>query len=182
MEIEKKYRLSHEQAATVLRTLKERGVFKGSDTETDTYFNVGSRDSYTTKECLRIRRRGDEFHEITYKPPTIGDDQLGYFAKEETNMRIQDAIVAKKLLQSLGNTVLVEVEKNRQYFEFEDCTVCFDEIRSAGIFVEIEVEGQDEVDALTKINKCANILGFTDDILERMPYRDIVWECQHENC
>lgn len=177
MEIELKYRVSN--LKEILETLNKNGAeFKKEKLEKDIYFNVSGRDSYTTKECLRIRSSSDGFAEITYKPPTEAKTKSEHFAKKETNLRISDPSEAELLLSLLGNTILVAVIKKRRYYSLNGCVVCIDEVQNVGHFAEVEVEDDDEERGLTRVKECGLLLGFSNAQIERKPYRDLVWESQ----
>ena len=177
MEIELKFRTNDLNKDACVKMIKEAGgVFLKEDVESDIYFNVSGRDSYTTKECLRIRSSSNNFAEMTYKPPTIKGAIDKHYAKEETNIRVEDLEVAKKFLILLGNEVLVYVIKHRSYFSFMECVVCVDYLEKVGVFLEIEANEEDRQVGLTKIERCAKVLRFSEENIERKPYRDLVWE------
>lgn len=170
-EIEKKYQVSD------LQTIEERLVAQGAQFvkethERDIYFNVSGRDSMTSKECLRIRTSPTKT-ELTYKPPTAANSTDTHFAKKETNLPIQDVETAIELLESLGNTLLVDLRKHRKYYTLGDVTITLDMLNEKYSFVEIEVETADEAEALEKIHHIANILNLSEDSIETRPYRDI---------
>lgn len=173
MEIEIKYNVRKERNAIIEIIKSSGGAYKRAVRETDTYYNVNGRDSIKTKECLRARESSEGFSEITYKPGTIELDNK-HFAKKETNLRVFNLQEAKELLVLLGNTIIVVVEKSREYYQLDKCTICLDYVENVGSFVEIEMESDDKQKALTEIRKCATILGLGDQDVEVMPYRDLV--------
>jgi len=171
LEIEKKYRV--QDINKIEQDLVGLGAVFGKQTqERDIYFNVSGRDSMTTKECLRIRSTNDK-KEITYKPPTEKNNQGGHFAKKETNLLIKDVEIAQELLLNLGNSILVDFTKERKYYSLNDVTIALDVLNGAYFFIEIEVESEDEEDAIEKIIKVEELLGLSDDFIEDRPYRDI---------
>lgn len=177
MEVEIKYRISEKSFEDIQILVEEAGgEFLHESLERDTYFNVSGRDSMTTKECLRIRESHKKGNEITYKPPTEEGKQELHFAKKETNLAVQDPQAARDLLMCLGSTILVVVEKNRKYYSLNGCTVCIDKITDLGIFIEIEVMGNNANAALTKIKDCAKVLSLDDQDIVTAPYRDLVMQ------
>lgn len=170
-EIEKKYRVGNlEEVENKLIALGAE--LKGVAQEQDVYFNVSGRDSMATKECLRIRNSPKK-QEITYKPPTKINDSSTHFAKQETNLPIQDIDMARDFLICLGNSVLVELNKDRKYYSLKGTTVTLDLLNGKYSFVEIEVESNDETEALSRIEQVEHLLGLSGDLIETRPYRDI---------
>lgn len=174
-EVEKKYRLSGlDKNLFIQRLQKLNAKFLNKKKEVDTYFNVTGRDSLTTKECLRVRET-DTYIEITYKPPTENHRiAQGHFAKKETNVLVQDGKEAIVMLELLGNDVLVVVDKEREYYAIDGCVVALDDIKNVGLFVEIEIETDDEQIGLKKINAIAQSLELGESMIETLPYRDVV--------
>lgn len=170
-EIEKKYQVDNLEKLEQLLIAQGARFIKESR-ERDIYFNVSGRDSMTSKECLRIRTTPTKT-ELTYKPPTALDNTDTHFAKKETNLPIQNVETAIELLESLGNSLLVDLRKYRRYYELEGVTITLDMLNEKYSFVEIEVETADEADALVKIHHIANILNLSEDSIETRPYRDI---------
>lgn len=178
-EVEIKYSINDTDISNLIVLIKQHeGMFVKKQTEVDVYFNVSGRDSMSTKECLRVRsvlneNRSFESGEITYKPPSTASDK-DFFSKKESNLSISDANMAIKLLESMGNDVLVHVIKDRSYFVIDDCNVVIDIVKNAGVFVEVEVLGLDRDASMQKIQKVAEILNLKDRVIEKRPYRDIV--------
>lgn len=175
MEIELKYNACNKSVKEIEILINSNGgKLIRSIHEIDTYYNVFGRDSIKTKECLRVRENTDGMCEITYKP---GDENLSekkHFAKKETNLRVADSDIAKRLLELIGNTIVAVVNKSRRYYEIDDCTICLDHIKDIGSFIEIEINDDDRQRGLTKIYKYANLFKLHDRDIEVKPYRDLV--------
>lgn len=174
-EVEKKFKPNTNNKAGFIRCLKAMNAELINNTrEVDTYFNVADRDSLTTKECLRVRE-SDAHTEITYKPPTKNHRIVrSHFAKKETNVAVNNGKMAVALLELLGNNILVVVDKNRECYSLGVCKVALDIIKGAGLFIEIEIETNDERAGLKYIDSIAKKLGLTESMIEKLPYRDIV--------
>jgi len=183
LEIEKKYYVKNGSVENLSKALEIAGAeYIGDSKQTDIYFNVPGRDSFASKECLRIRE-SESKKEITYKPPTKDVDiNNSFFAKEEVNLPIHDTEIAKILLLDIGCTVLAEVKKKRKRFRFDKFKIFIDNVLNVGLFIEIEImdfsnnveSGIKEMDALM------NTLSI-DCIVENKPYRDLVMEKGEEN-
>jgi adenylate cyclase class 2 len=174
-EIEKKFRLENADRVSFIRRLQKLNAqFIDKKKEIDTYFNVAGRDSLTTKECLRVRE-ADTLTEMTYKPPTENHQVVqSHFFKNETNVSVKDGREAIAFLKLLGNDILVVVDKEREYYSFDECMIVLDSVKDAGLFVEIEIQTDDEQLALKKINVVAQKLGLDESMIEKLPYRDVV--------
>ncbi len=174
-EVEKKYRIKHLDKEALVLLLEEAGAtLIKRKREVDTYFNVAGRDSLMTKECLRVRESNNK-KEITYKPPTYAcNADQSHFAKIETNVAVQDTVLAIELLKLIGNEVLVVVEKDRSYYELGECSITLDLITGAGLFAEIEVETNDEKSGIRQIDAAAATIGLDSSMIEMAPYRDLV--------
>ena len=179
LEIERKRQLTGD-AKELIKQLQDLGFKpKSSRHEIDTYYSRPDVDFIQTVECLRIRQR-DGFAEVTYKPATTAATHTknDVIIKPETNLPIQpgDAAIAKQLLANLGMVQLVEVNKYRRSFQspnFPQATVAIDEIKDAGMFVEVEVLSDDETDALAMISEIEVKLGLESAEVVTRPYRDI---------
>jgi adenylate cyclase class 2 len=182
-EIEKKYHLVEDDAASIEKKIVILGAHHVSDSkQTDTYFNVSGRDSYGTKECLRIRETNNNI-EITYKPPTkIDQADGGYFSKKEVNLAVKDLGDAKELLMDIGCEMLCVVEKTRKDYLLDKIHISVDTISDMGVFVEVESNGTEDqlTQVLEQIDGIAAKLGLNDSLIERRPYRDIVMEASKQ--
>jgi predicted adenylyl cyclase CyaB len=183
LEIEKKYYIKDGNIEILTKVLISAGAeYIGDSKQADIYFNVPGRDSFSSKECLRIRE-SETKKEITYKPPTESFDMnKGFFAKKEVNLAIQDIEIAKVLLINIGCTVLTEVKKERKRFSLDKFKIFIDNVLNVGLFLEIEImdypdnikHGIREIDALV------DSLEIGDYTVENKPYRDLVMEKKGE--
>jgi len=178
-EIERKRQLTGNAEDTIKQLQKLGFELQSSDHEIDTYYSRPDVDFMQTVECLRIRQR-DGFAEVTYKPATTAATHTknDVIIKPETNLPIQsgDAAIAKQLLANLGMVRLVEVNKFRRSFKspaFPQATVTIDEIKDAGMFVEVEVLSDDEAGALAMISDIEAKLDLGSAKIVTRPYRDI---------
>ncbi|MFH1745192.1 MAG: class IV adenylate cyclase [bacterium] len=177
LEIEKKYKVNNSSVEELTKKIEKIGaVFAGDKDQLDIYFNVPGRDSFTSKECLRIRS-SDTGKEITYKPSTREEYvDKGFFAKKEINLPINDVGIAKILLQDIGCTILAEVKKRRRQFRLDKFKICIDNINNLGLFIEIEIMDvfdniQKSVKEIDKLMSSLNLINYS---LEDKPYRDLV--------
>ena len=183
LEIERKRQL--DDAEGLLQSLQNNGFELRSELrEIDTYYSRPDVDFMKTVECLRIRER-DGFCEITYKPATTAKTHTAenVIIKPETNLPIQpsDTATAKQLLANLGMVKLVEFNKRRRVFQasnFPNVTVAIDEIKSAGVFVEVEVLSTNKSAGLELIGEVERKLELDDAKIITRPYRDICMDAQ----
>ncbi|MBN1969289.1 MAG: class IV adenylate cyclase [Candidatus Delongbacteria bacterium] len=184
LEIEKKYYIKDGNIESLKKALMSAGAkYIGDSKQTDIYFNVPGRDSFISKECLRIRE-SETKKEITYKAPTKNSDiNNGFFAKEEVNLAIQDIEKAKILLLDIGCTVMAEVKKERKRFRLDKFKIFIDNVPNVGLFIEIEImDFSNNVESgISEIDALMNTLNIGDCIVENKPYRDLVMEKGGEN-
>ena len=66
---------------------------------------------------------------------------------DEYEFTISDGSVARQILTVLGWQEVVTVDKVRHESKTEDYTICIDEVAGLGLFIELEVLAEDEVNA-----------------------------------
>ena len=184
-EVEIKIKIKESQVESIRRKLLALGsVFVEKIKESDIYFTAPHRDFIETKECLRIRERGD-YLELTYKGPTTKImDEKRQFWKSEINIPLRcPKKEAELLLESLNFTKVVEVVKEREKFLVDKQTITLDNIESLGWFLEIENIATNEKERQEALNKNINFLKKLTldekDIITE-PYRDLVLKKQEE--
>jgi len=128
-------------------------------TEIDLYFNAPDRDFGITDEALRIRST-DEGTSLTYKGPKLGLG--GVKAREELIVQVGSREAMEEILQRLGFTRTVVVEKTRETYHVDGTFVALDEVKGLGSFVEIEApSGMGEDEAIALISRVREILEVT---------------------
>ena len=184
-EVEIKIKIKESQVESIRRKLLALGsVFVEKIKESDIYFTAPHRDFIETKECLRIRERGD-YLELTYKGPTTKImDEKRQFWKSEINIPLRcPKKEAELLLESLNFTKVVEVVKEREKFLVDKQTITLDNIESLGWFLEIENIATNEKERQEALNENINFLKKLTldekDIITE-PYRDLVLKKQEE--
>lgn len=189
IEVERKRILKADQLPVIINRLLELQYFQtGELHEIDTYYSRRDIDYMETVECLRVRERNG-FAEITYKPATTkqtsSDD--GIIAKKELNALLANsdqAIIANELLETIGLTKLVAVNKNRRSFsntEKDNVMILIDTIIGAGVFIEIEIMSNDIESAKIILGEIEAEIGVSDCDIVTLPYRDIVMKNKQSN-
>lgn len=140
----------------VRRRLEELGA-DPIDTvrQVDTYFDAPTRDFAETDEALRLRREGAQVAEggpddhidrdgddaggeralLTYKGPKVDRDSK---TRLEHETGVEDAAAMREILEGVGCAAAAGVEKVRERYRLDGCTVSLDRVASLGEFVEIE--------------------------------------------
>lgn len=186
-EVERKRELQIDKASFIELLLKLGFLATSKSREIDTYYSRPDIDYMRTVECLRVRQK-DGFAEMTYKPPTTDatNPAEGVIAKEELDVRLGDesqALLANKLLETIGMVKLVTIDKKRETFKRDEelnVSVLIDEVTDAGVFIEIEVMASDAEEAHTRLESLEDELGVRDFPIADKPYRDIVMANQEE--
>lgn len=136
--------------------------------ESDIYFNHPSRDFGKTDEALRIRSCGNSAF-LTYKGPRIGTRSK---SRVEIEVTIHEALAMKELLCTLGFKEVLSVEKERTIYKINEITICLDEVKNLGNFVEFEKIGEDREAIENELFELAQILGLSQ--FERRSYLELL--------
>ena len=143
-EIEKKYRVTEDEAARVRGVLRELGARDGGEVfEVNTLFAGNGLDPY--RRALRLRREGRRRAVLTYKERP-GSEPEAIKQRHEIETEVADADAALALLEALGYRAALVYEKRRETFHLGGAEVVLDEL-PFGWFVEIEGEEIDILDA-----------------------------------
>ena len=125
--------------------------------EHDVYYNAPHRDFSITDEAVRVRYTGDHAV-VTYKGPKI--KKFGLKAREELNFAVESGKIFETMLDRLGFTKTLEVNKWRETFWLGTASVSLDTVDGLGTFAEIEVIVENESDNPTgQIGKIAKEIG-----------------------
>jgi adenylate cyclase class 2 len=137
IEIEKKYRLTHEQYERLLRRLREHEtVNEGEEFEENTLYAGGQLD--VTRQVLRLRRAGGRAI-FTYKERYPSTAAIKRQREDETI--VEDAKALAAILEALGFKPVLVYEKRRTTYRLKDTELVVDEL-PFGLFMEIEGEEQ----------------------------------------
>jgi adenylate cyclase, class 2 len=125
--------------------------------EHDIYFNAPHRDFAVTDEALRVRYSSGRTI-VTYKGAKRRD--LQFKAREELNVIVEEGIQFELMLERIGFRKTAVVDKNREYYSFENASIALDEVKGLGYFVEIEIM-RSESDAMdtSMIERIAEKIG-----------------------
>jgi adenylate cyclase, class 2 len=107
--------------------LQHDADFKGTDFQTDTYFNVSN-------GRLKLRQGTIENSLIYYKR----EDKAGPKLSEVTLFKVKDERELLKKALVLANGIKVEVKKKREIYFIDNVKFHIDEVEGLGSFVEIE--------------------------------------------
>lgn len=145
----------------VKKTIVESGgTFISTEVEEDWYFNHPCRDFGKTDEALRIRKVNDMVF-CTYKGPKLGGKTKTRFEKE---VQIHDALAMQEILQKLGFILYGTVQKKRDVYLLNEVTICCDDVKGLGTFVELEMISNNKEEAEKRLFALAEKLGLSDFI------------------
>ena len=111
--------------------------------EHDIYYNAPHRDFGKTDEAVRVRYT-DDHAVVTYKGPKI--KKFGLKAREELNFAVESGATFETMLDRLGFTRTLEVDKWRETYRLGNASVSLDTVEGLGTFAEIEVITENEND------------------------------------
>ncbi len=138
IEIEKKYRLTTQQRAQILRRLRKVGATRQSEElEENTLYS--GRGIARGKAVLRLRRVGDSAT-LTFKKRFPSKSAIKHQLEEETE--VANADVIDSILKALGYKVALVYEKRRLTWILDQTEIVIDEL-PFGQFMEIEGEEAD---------------------------------------
>jgi len=133
IEIEKKYRLTTEQRAEILKRLPQLGaVHAGDEFEQNTLY--AGKNFNRNDAVIRLRRVGDRSI-LTFKKRFKSSAKIKRQLEEETEVGNPGALEA--ILRELGLTPSLVYEKRRQTWKVTDTEIVLDEL-PFGLFMEIE--------------------------------------------
>lgn len=136
------------------------GTFISTELEEDFYFNHPSRDFGKTDEALRIRKVNDMIF-CTYKGPKLGGKTKTRFEKE---VQIHDADAMQEILIKLGFVLYGKVQKKRDVYLLNEVTICCDDVKGLGKFVELEMISNNRDEAEKRLFALAEKLGLSEFI------------------
>ena len=147
--------------------------------EVDSYYNAPDRDFRRTDEALRLRSctqlpDGPSETLLTYKGPKL--DQVSS-ARKEYETSVGDGAVARQLVEALGYTRVLEVDKTRREYTREGVTLCLDEVAGLGRFLELEAlvpDGGGREAAETQLLALLAALGVGRERLTRESYLELL--------
>jgi adenylate cyclase class 2 len=145
------------------RLVQKNARSSGNVHEHDIYYNAPHRDFGVTDEAVRVRYT-DDHAVVTYKGPKIRT--FGLKAREELNFAVESGRNFETMLDRLGFTRTLEVNKWRETFRLGTASVSLDTVDGLGTFAEIEVvveDGNDNPTAL--IESLARELGVAGEPL-----------------
>lgn len=157
--------------------------FVESDTlnMTDVYYNGIDRNFAETDEALRLRSvinaaTSETKTFITYKGPKT---DLRSNTRKECETQIGDLSVMADLLGSLGYTKVFAVEKCRKemLLTAENITLCIDDVKNLGTFMELEILVEDEAKKQQSIDRLLSMLdtfGIPQENLTRKSYLEML--------
>jgi adenylate cyclase class 2 len=119
------------------KLLKSKGATFGEELhQADIYMGHPCRDFGRTDEALRLRRENDRWI-LFYKGPKVDPTSK---TREELSTPIPDPESLIIILQRVGFTEVMRVQKVRRVYLFKEVEVCLDHVEGLGNFVEMEVQ------------------------------------------
>ncbi len=169
LEIEIKARIGNPEE--FIRKITASGALaRETSHESDQYYNHPSRDFAKSDEALRVRTAGTNTA-LTYKGPKIGTRSKSRF---EAEVKISDPSAMEVILQKLGFTEVLRVNKERSVFDLRGITICVDRVENLGSFVELEKIGEDREAIENELFNLAREFGLSE--FERRSYLEMLLE------
>ena len=106
----------------------------------DIYYEHPCKSYAESDEAVRIRHQNGKIF-LTYKGPKIDSTTK---TREEIEFPVPED--AELFLEKLGFVRKAEVIKERRLYHYEGMEVCVDHVRGLGVFIEIEKQGDPDVE------------------------------------
>ena len=98
-------------------------------------------------KIMRVRDVLDpETGELQRSLMTLKIEGQAKLVSDEYEFAVDDGDMARQMLVALGWREVVTVDKVRLESKTEDYTICIDEVAGLGLFIELEVLAEDDVD------------------------------------
>lgn len=98
-------------------------------------------------KIMRIRDILDlETGELRQSLMTLKIEGQAKLVSDEYEFAVDDGDMARQMLTALGWQEVVTVDKVRLESKTEDYTICIDDVAGLGLFIELEVLAEDDVD------------------------------------
>lgn len=134
----------------------------------DIYYSHPCRDFGQTDEAFRVRKIGASTW-LTYKGPKLRGTSK---TRVEEEVAVGDAATAKRLVEALGFSRVLDIRKNRILYRLNDIEICIDSVEDLGDFVELEIRSGEIDAAEEKLFALAATLGL--DEFERRSYLELL--------
>ena len=155
LEIESKFKLSNSiNRNKIVAILKNKFVAPvSSKRQIDTVFLLPEQvDSPIVpgSKIMRVRDILDlETDELRQSLITLKIEGQAKLVSDEYEFAVDDGDMARQMLTALGWQEVVTVDKVRLESKTEDYTICIDDVAGLGLFIELEVLAEDDVDVDT---------------------------------
>lgn len=136
------------------------GTYVSTEVEEDSYFSHPARDFALTDEALRIRKVNNLLY-VTYKGPRLGGKTKTRYERE---VEVFDYEGIQEIFSRLGFQLFGTVQKTREMYLLGDVTVCCDDVKDLGTFVELEIISSNREEAEKKLFALAGQLGLSQFI------------------
>lgn len=148
--------------------LKQRAEFRGTDVQTDTYFNVSS-------GRLKLREGNIENSLIFYRRENVS----GLKQSDFELLPVNDGITLKEILtKAIG--VKIIVKKSREIYYIRNMKFHLDVLQGLGDFVEIEATNMNVDFSVAELREQCSFymreFGVTDEHLVPVSYSDMLME------
>jgi predicted adenylyl cyclase CyaB len=144
-------KLIYKDKAEIIKKLKELGaVFREKYDLEDYYFSLNGTDMSNTNDLIRVRKKGSK-QELTLKGKC--ESKGNVWERIEINSSIGDYDAVLKMFDHLKLNKLSVNKSVREFWDLNDCEICFSNITSPAkvSFVEIEGPTKEKVSEVTKL-------------------------------
>lgn len=146
-EIEIKVKIAHGEK--LMSFLQEHGTFKFENQQVDEYYSKsGTSEDFLLvdpiKKWLRLRTENGK-DSINYKNWIYNETGTSNHC-EEFESKVESLESVRKILEALGYTNIVTVDKLRRVYDYNDYEISIDSVKNLGDYVEIEYKGKPDLE------------------------------------
>ena len=178
IEVESKFKvLGDITQSDLLTILKDQFITSiSSKRQIDTVFLLPEQVDAPIVPGSKIMRVRDVLHsetgELQRSLMTLKVEGQAKLVSDEYEFVVSDGNAARQMLTALGWQEIVTVDKVRLESKTEDYTICIDEVAGLGLFIELEVLTEDNVDVKNIQQQMCNFLKNLDidGKLWKIPY------------
>ncbi len=174
IEVERKFRIDSNKKASLIRKLTKSSERIATVHQVDTVFlhNSESFEGFKRGDpVVRVRIENNKAT-LTYKRALNNQGDA-----VEHEILVDPPGVAEEILKEVGFKLVTEIEKDRTNYKSVDINIALDEVKSLGVFLEIETlcaSEQELPSAQVKIMNKAKELGLNESDIEPKKYDQLM--------
>ncbi len=195
-EIEIKIKLLPEQVTSLTRwlalhadlvdTRDQLDIYFDTTNASDSFFRADNTGIITADRSIRIRQSADTYLLCAKEKslsPARSNSHSGFKCSKEYEVVIEHGQPMAEILCLLGYTEKIRVSKTRTTYQYQHTTICLDQVKDLGTFLEVEVlvdSDQEPYKAQKQIHQTLAAMGITSGTVYSYGYALLLLNKQKE--